>query len=74
MKSVPAPNALVSRDESVQHAALDQFYKGKQEEMQEEVEKRLEWWKRFTRVYNPVLAVCFVVGYWLLGLKHAEFW
>ena len=33
---------------------------------------KLNFWKKFSLVYNPILVVTFAMLYWLIGLRHAE--
>ena len=34
--------------------------------------KKLDFWKKVSLVYNPIIFITFVMVYWLVGLKHAE--
>ena len=34
--------------------------------------KKLNFWKKLSLVYNPIIFISFVMVYWLVGLKHAE--
>ena len=35
-------------------------------------EDKLNFWKKFSLVYNPIIVVTFALVYWLIGLRHAE--
>ena len=33
---------------------------------------KLNFWKKFSLVYNPIIVVTFALLYWMIGLQHAE--
>ena len=65
---------LISRNEKTQVSALKEHYEKIEKEKQfKRNEQRLNVCLKFAHVYNPLAALTFVVLYWLLGLKEAEF-
>ena len=69
-----SPTDLVSRREDVQVAALKNHYeKLKVEKKQMKNTKRLQFCHKFALYYSPIMALVFVTVYWILGLRHAEF-
>ena len=69
-----SPADLVSRREDVQVAALkDHYEKMKVEKKQMKNMKRLQFCHNFAMYYSPIMALVFVAVYWILGLRHAEF-
>ena len=49
-----------------------QFYEKIEAEKRAKRSKRLEFWRKVSLVYLPLLALCFVSIYWSVGLRHAE--
>ena len=50
------------------------LYKGYAENTQDKVKRKQEFLKRIAHVYNPGAAMFFVVIYWAIGLKNAQFY
>ena len=36
--------------------------------------KKQQFCKKIARVYNPIAAIIYVIIYWLIGLKNAQFY
>ena len=52
--------------------AQKQFYDEVEKKMTSKSAKKLEFWRTFSLVYLPLLALSFVFIFWVVGLKHAE--
>ena len=62
---------LVSVNEKEELEAQKKFYDKIQRDMGEKRTKKLEFWKKMSLVYLPVMAVIFVCLYWFIGLRSA---
>ena len=49
------------------------LYKTYAESTQDKNKKRQRFCKRIAHVYNPAAAIVFVILYWIIGLKNAQF-
>ena len=63
---------LVSVDEKVELEAQKEFYKKVELEIGNKRKKKLEKLRRVNLIYLPLMALCFVVIFWYVGLKNAE--
>ena len=63
---------MVSINEEEELKAQKQFYDNIEAKMKIEKKKRLAFMRRVSLVYNPIMAVVFVVVYWFMGLRHAD--
>ena len=63
---------LVSVDEKVELEAQKEFYKKVELEIGNKRKKKLEKMRRVNLIYLPLMALCFVVVFWYVGLKNAE--
>ena len=70
-KVKPANMNLVSVNEKEELKAQKEFYDKIHKQMGEKRKKKLEFWRRTSLVYLPVMALIFVCLYWLIGLKSA---
>ena len=52
--------------------AQKQFYEKIDREMTAKKSKKLEFWRKVSLTYLPLLALGFVSIYWIIGLRHAE--
>ena len=50
------------------------LYKGYKHNKIERVEKRRRFCKKVAHIYNPSAAVIFMVVYWVIGLKNAQYY
>ena len=66
------PANLVSINEEEELKAQKQYYASIEAKMKTERRKRLNLMQRVSLVYNPLMAVVFVVVYWVMGLRHAD--
>ena len=64
---------LVSTNEAVERKAQKEFYEQAEENMSKKKADRLKFWRKVSRVYNPVIALTFVALYWIAGLRHAGY-
>ena len=65
---------LVSRNEKTQVRALKRLYSQLEVDIRRtKNETKLKRCMRFAIVYNPIACLIFVSVYWILGLKHAEY-
>ena len=63
---------LVSINEREELNAQREFYKKIKEELDAKRTKKLNFWKKVSLIYLPVLALGFVAVYWLVGLRNAD--
>ena len=63
---------LVSVDEKVELEAQKEFYKKVELEIGNKRKKKLEKLRSVNLIYLPLMALCFVVIFWYVGLKNAE--
>ena len=61
------PSDLVHTNEEQQQNALKTHYKNQQQMSVKE--EKIRKWKKFSLVTNPIFCICFVIGYWALGLN-----
>ena len=66
------PYSLVSINEKEELEAQKELYKKIDLEMSAERARKLENLRRINLIYLPLLAVTFVVIFWIVGLKNAE--
>ena len=66
------PYSLVSINEKEELEAQKELYKKIELEMSAERARKLENLRRINLIYLPLLAVTFVVIFWIVGLKNAE--
>ena len=66
------PTNLVSVNEKVELEAQKEFYRKIELEMGKKKSKQLEQLRRVNLIYLPLMAICFVVIFWFVGLKNAE--
>ena len=52
--------------------AQKQFYEKIEKEMTVKMSKKLEFWRKVSLAYLPLLALSFVSIYWVVGLRHAQ--
>ena len=71
-KSTTTNRNLVSINEKEELEAQKQFYEKIENEMTAKRSKNLEFWRKISLAYLPLLALSFVSIYWLVGLRHAE--
>lgn len=71
MKVKPANKNLLSVNEKEELQAQKEFYDKIERQLGEKKKKKLEFWRRMSLVYLPVMALIFVCLYWLIGLKSA---
>ena len=64
---------LISTNEAVERRAQKEFYEQAEEQMRKKTMEKLDFWRRVSLVYNPVIAVTFVTIYWIAGLMHAGY-
>ena len=64
---------LISINEAVERRAQKEFYEQAEEQMRKKTMEKLDFWRRVSLVYNPVIAVTFVTIYWIAGLMHAGY-
>ena len=50
------------------------LYKGYADNTQDKNKKKQQFYKKMALVYNPSAALTFVVIYWAIGLKNAQFY
>ena len=62
---------LISRNEEVQVNALKKKYSERMKENSESNKRKLRRAKKFADVCIPVLVICFVSLYWIIGLNAA---
>ena len=72
LKTYQVAPALVSVNEKEELAAQKQFYDKLRLEMGMKRRQKLDFLKKVSLVYNPIIALIFVGIYWFAGLKHAE--
>ena len=63
---------LISRNEKTQVSALKKHYL-MMEKKRKKNKKRLDFCHKIAHVYNPLAAITFVLVYWAVGLKEAEY-
>ena len=63
---------MVSINEEEELKAQNKYYANIKAKMKTEKKKRLALMRRVSLVYNPIMAVVFVVVYWVMGLRHAD--
>ena len=68
----PANRNLVSVYEKEELEAQKQFYEKIEREMTAKQSRKLEFWRKVSLVYLPLLALGFVSVFWIAGLRHAE--
>ena len=66
------PAELVSINEKEELNAQRKYYADIEAKMRNARRARLSLMQRVSLVYNPIMAVVFVVVYWVMGLRHAE--
>ena len=66
------PANLVSINEEEELKAQKKYYANIEAKMKTKKRKRLAFMRKVSLVYNPIMAVVFVVVYWFMGLRHAD--
>ena len=61
---------LVHTNEALQQKALKIHYDNIKKQKASTKEKKIRKWKRFSLVYNPLICISFVIGYWTMGLNE----
>ena len=72
LKGKTAIRNLVSINEKEELEAQKQFYDKIEKEMKGKKSKKLEFWRKVSLAYLPLLALGFVSIFWAVGLRHAE--
>ena len=49
------------------------LYKTYADSTQDKNKKKQKFCKKIAHVYNPIVALTFVIIYWIMGLKNAQF-
>ena len=63
---------LVSINEKEELEAQKHFYEKIEKEKNANKSKSLQFWRKVSLVYLPLLALTFVFIFWVVGLKQAE--
>ena len=66
------PYSLVSINEKEELEAQKQLYMAIEMKMSAERARKLEKLRKINLIYLPLLALIFVVIFWIVGLKNAE--
>ena len=66
------PYSLISINEKEELEAQEQLYMAKEMKMSAERARKLEKLRKIDLIYLPLLALIFVVIFWIVGLKNAE--
>ena len=70
-KVKPAIMNLVSVNKKEELKAQKVFYEKIDAQMRAKNMRKLEFWKKMSLVYLPVMALIFISLYWLIGLSYA---
>ena len=62
---------LISRHEDIQVSALQQMYTKRMKKNSEKNARKLKRAEKFANVWIPILVICFVAVYWVVGLRAA---